>query len=843
MDLFYHIYNSISSNKPIKVDFDAFVGYTVTMNCRFYAKRNIILSAFAILLIAIFSVLICSGASEVAFASESTFSTVFPTVSYLQSDDPALVAANDDYLIVYDKTASAIFVRGGGDGIGVYEYSLDITGIDDVKAIGNTAFIHAADGCYTVDLADIASKPVKRELPTPQNANYFSSDGTYLYAKSVMGNVSIYDENLNIALGVDDHLYEYAPNDPVFVGKQVLAGENGLLYFFATQRGEPYYIVYDPVTKRETINRHMDCYVTEAYIGDVVYAQLSQAYGHDDARKIVALDKNDGSVLFSSEIAPDSFCAFGDSLFTIEGKKIVTYALQKNDGGEYIGFEQVSTISMAGSDAYHLDAPLDVTRANGKIAVADSYNMRIGFISGKPSMESVKLTSSPLRLTSDGVNVYALCENGTVVKTDGSTVTQSSEAEDAVDIAFLDKLYILKNDGLYASIGGDIYKLADIANGRRISCDKNGSNLYILKDDGISVFGKGGESLAFLPADLSEAKDFAVDYIGNFTVLYADRIVAYANRALSIEPTSQTQFISSVRATANSLHIDGHSLYFTADECLVGRMTVDSVTADEYEPSRYTPDAQGGYKFAKLKNPSFALPADGRVDGMYSAPTETLMMLDDADGLADGFRYALLDGNFFIVYESDFDEVATETSNGDYAANCDTFLYALPGVESTKIEIKQNTRFSLHADCADFENSVWWRVSYNESIYFVKAADCVEYIYIAPEVEKLYGRAKANRVGGLVNIYDQASTDSEMLTQIVDGTKVEIIETLDDFYLVRHDATVGYMLRSEVKIGGLTTVQIIAITLAAFVAVSGICIFIVIEVTKKKEEQRQKEEK
>lgn len=813
------------------------------MNRNFYAKRNILLAFVAIIAVAAFLTLIFASVSQAASANDDTFSTVFPTVSYLQSDAPTLVAANDDYLIVYDKAASAIFVRGG-DRIGIYTYRLDIEGIDYVKAVGNTAFIHAADGCYTVDLTDIEAKPVKRELPSPQNANYFRSDGTYLYAKSVMGNVSIYDEDLNIALGVDDHLYEYAPNDPVFAGKQVLAGENGLLYFFATQRGEPYYIVYNPVTQRETINKHMDCYVTEAYVGDVVYAQLSQAYGHDDARKIVALDKSDGRVLFSSEIAPDSFCAYGNSLFTIEGKQIVTYTLQKNADNEYTGFEQVSTISMAGSDAYHLDAPIDVTKANGSIAVADSGNLRIGFISGKPSMSSVKLTSAPLRLTSDGPDVYALCADGTIIKTDGAAITQTIETDSAIDIAFLDMLYILKDDGLYTALGGDVYKLAEISGGRRITCAKDGSNLYVLKDDGIYVYDKGGESLTSLPADLSDAKDFAVDYIGNFTVLYADRIDSYVNHASSIELASHTQFVSStVRATANSICLDGHNLYFSADECLIGRMTVNSVTSDEYAPSQFEPDTESGYKFAKLKNPSFAIPIDGRAEGMYSAPASTLLMLDDSSGLDEGFKYALLDGKFFIIEENDFDVVPVNTLNGDYAANCDTELYALPNVEAGKIAIKQNTRFALQFDCADFEDSKWWRVSYNDRTYFVKAEDCIEYIYIAPEEEKLYGRAKATRVGGLVGIYNEASTDSEVLTQIVDGTKVEIIETLDDFYLVRHGTTVGYMLRTEVKIGGLTTVQIIAITLAVFVAVAGIGVFIAIEITKKKEEQKQNTEK
>ncbi|MDE6303161.1 MAG: SH3 domain-containing protein, partial [Clostridia bacterium] len=97
--------------------------------------------------------------------------------------------------------------------------------------------------------------------------------------------------------------------------------------------------------------------------------------------------------------------------------------------------------------------------------------------------------------------------------------------------------------------------------------------------------------------------------------------------------------------------------------------------------------------------------------------------------------------------------------------------------------------------------------------------------------------------GGLVNIYTEASTDSPIVKQIVDGTDVEVLEEADSFYLVRHGDEVGYMTKDEVQIGGLTTVQIVAIVLVIFVLIAGTCIFVAIYLTRKKadEESRRKD--
>ena len=132
--------------------------------------------------------------------------------------------------------------------------------------------------------------------------------------------------------------------------------------------------------------------------------------------------------------------------------------------------------------------------------------------------------------------------------------------------------------------------------------------------------------------------------------------------------------------------------------------------------------------------------------------------------------------------------------------------------------------------------------TYQGQDYFVKRSDVAEYVEIVEEKDKVYGKANADRVGGLVNMYADPSTASEVVGQIVDGSKVEVLETLDDFYLVTYDGKLGYIQKSQLKIGTLTTVQIVAIVLSIIVAIAGAAIFASVHLTRKNADAKKKEQ-
>ncbi|MCI8732797.1 MAG: hypothetical protein HFE29_00510 [Clostridia bacterium] len=835
-------------------------------NFRSDKHRYMIIAAAVLLISAVFFASLFNSNNPIALADDrqtslanDTFSVLFPTVSYIQADDPTLIAANESYLIIYDKTESAMFVRGG-DRIGTYAFPLDIENVEYIKAVGNTAFIHADGENYTVDISNTSATPIKRELSSPENANYFRSDGKYLYAKNGYGAISIYDENLEIvtfeyeaedgtkSVTVDNHTYVDSTSNPVFAGEQVLAGNNHLLYFFKTVQSDPYFIVYDPVLQKELVNEFMHNYITEAYVGDnIIVGQLARGLDETKNTRLVGIDKNTGATLFPSDITPDSFCVFGDRLYTIEGKQIMTYTLEKSADGAYTGFRKISTISMAGDDAYHLDSPNDVAVFGADLAVADTDNKRVGFINSASIMTSIELNASPLRITSDKTGVYALCDNQKVYKIESNQIVQTLTTEGAVDITYLDKLYFIDENGLYTLLGGEKLPLAEIQNARRLTSAKDGTNLYLLKDNSIEVYTVNGTHICSLTGDFNDVKDISVDYAGQIFALRENGFDVYINENGSLIKFSSTDFYNATaHVKANSVCVEDSSLYFSSFECLIGKSEVKAYSKDSYISAPYVPAGNVPYRFAKLKEnaTSFAIPSDGRMEGIFPAPAETVLILESGK-MDGGFEYALLNGEFFKVRLSDFENVDINNKEGDYAAKRNTYLYAYPGTDNGKIQALSGTRFDLVSDCADFENSKWLRVLYNEKIYFIASDDCDEYIELIPEENRKYGRAKAKRVGGLVGIYADATDGAEVLLQIVDGTQIEVLDALDKYYLIRYNNTVGYMLKTEVQIDGLTTVQIISIVVACIVAVAGVGIFIAIEITKKKslEAQRKAEKK
>ncbi len=52
-----------------------------------------------------------TGATGIAYAADKSFSVVFPTSDYFQSKNPTNIAVGGDYLLIYDKADSALFVR------------------------------------------------------------------------------------------------------------------------------------------------------------------------------------------------------------------------------------------------------------------------------------------------------------------------------------------------------------------------------------------------------------------------------------------------------------------------------------------------------------------------------------------------------------------------------------------------------------------------------------------------------------------------------------------------------------------------------------------------------------
>ena len=76
-----------------------------------------------------------------------------------------------------------------------------------------------------------------------------------------------------------------------------------------------------------------------------------------------------------------------------------------------------------------------------------------------------------------------------------------------------------------------------------------------------------------------------------------------------------------------------------------------------------------------------------------------------------------------------------------------------------------------------------------------------------------------------------------VVAQVTDGTRLEVIEKMGDYYKVKYNDTEVLIHKDHFKLDGLTTVQIIAIVLSVIVVLAGGLIFMVTSLSKKKEEK------
>lgn len=182
------------------------------------------------------------------------------------------------------------------------------------------------------------------------------------------------------------------------------------------------------------------------------------------------------------------------------------------------------------------------------------------------------MEETPIKVTSSERELYCAFPNE-VSRISGGQITKSYSIENIVDIAYLDKLYVLTQDGVYTAIGNSLIKIFDVENAKRITCAKDGTNVYLLTSQSVICIDRNGKKLTDAASgDFSDAIDLAIDYQGKAYVTFKDKItVLYKGESKTLYPTS-----SSMKATLTSACLDGENLIFTAEESFVGAMNVGS---------------------------------------------------------------------------------------------------------------------------------------------------------------------------------------------------------------------------------------------------------------------------
>ncbi len=774
-------------------------------------KYLILIVTLVLLVAALFGILF---SNETAFADDNV-SIVFPTTGYIQSATPSHIAANADYLLIYDSGQGKLYARSNAQ-LGTKSYDALIDNVSNLFAVGKQAFFVAENGYYALDLT--AQNPIVEQvtLTTPDEISYLTSDGTYLYAKSAFGYITIYDDNFDVALGQDN------VRDVSLTGNSVILGNSENIYIFTASYGDPHYTILNLPTKN-TDEKAISSSVQAASIGDetIIFASIGGA--------IACLDKSTGEPLFISEIAPDAFASYGRNLFTIEGNNINVYSVSN----DVKNFTRSSSMAMTGGDEKHLNNPVDIEKLSNKYAIADANNNRIAYYSGNNELSTFSLDTTPKHLAHDGNILYIACDNE-ILKLNSLYIEQRYSMSDVLDILYLDKLYVLKADGIYVLFSGEFVKLYDIQNAICLAGMEDGQNVFIGTNQEIVVIDSTGTKLPTnLVGDFTNLKDLAVDYFGNIIVAYEMKVEVFKNNIDSLEFVSTTNLEGDYRVNLNACIIDGSNLYYTADESYVGKAVLNVTTKDNYIIPGVQPSEN--YELKVANTGSYVLPKDCR-NGNIKSSTSKVLMAFESSTTPQGYVLVYDGIDYQYIPENALQNANCESLSGEYVSTKQTVLFVTPNKDSQdNVVLDENSHVIFKQGTAGFDGGNWVIVEYQNKEYFAKQNEFSEYVAPVPERKANYGRAKGTRVGGIVNVYQSASTESAVILEIADGAKVEILETLDDFYKVSVNGTVGYMTKDEVQLGGLTTVQIVAIILAVLVLLAGSAVFVAIYFTKKKD--------
>ncbi|MCQ2603372.1 MAG: SH3 domain-containing protein, partial [Clostridia bacterium] len=247
-------------------------------------------------------------------------------------------------------------------------------------------------------------------------------------------------------------------------------------------------------------------------------------------------------------------------------------------------------------------------------------------------------------------------------------------------------------------------------------------------------------------------------------------------------------------------------------------------------------------KVGVILNDTIAYQEPNKYDTAIAIPKDAEILIFDQTSTLSGYIQGVYRGKCVYIFDNG---ISTDKQNVEinqvYIATENLRAYKYPDSKEF-VDVERSQLVTVYDDAFGIGGDSWYRVKIDENLYFVLRSQVEEYSAPTPvgdDTKAVYGRAKADRAGGEVNVYQYSDETSTVLFKVTDGTKVEIIETVGDFYKVKYGENYGYMSKDEVKLDGLTTVQIVAIVLAVVVLAAGVVIFFI---TRKIKQDSEKED-
>lgn len=819
------------------------------------------LSKFAVIfpfvcLLALAAVIISTAfpSAGTALADDAAFDIVYPEKGYFPIEDATLVAASDSHIAVFDAAARSVFTLTVDR---TKAEAFPLTAGEDVTGLwlsSSTLLVQTTDNAsltryYAADLTSAAPELAEVTLDAPADISYITADDDFFYAKSDT-EVAQYSNDLT----ADGLTLEKLVDDKYINGKYIFTARDGMLYFYAQDYDKSQFFVYDIAEEAIVTLRPDTAYIPAA----VSFSD----YGITAAQKgstVRLLSAADGAgILCDTGIAYDDgtdFTSYGDKIYVTADGALNIYTVSRTTSGEgdVYGVTLTETLAMRGSGEGFFDDPSDILVTAAGTFVADAGNSRIVRLSSEGT-EVIALGFAPVALAADSSGVIHVASESTVytLTVSGGEWTARPYSsvptgERVADIAYAgSELVILTDSALYARsfLDASPARVSDIDGGIALATAR-GDVLYILTETGIHTLsaanGTPVELIPFRAHDFSGATDVAADYAGTLFVSYGETgVIAAFDNALSAVTQKTTFTLTHPLAQARpvAFALSGSRALFLSSTCFVGSVEVGAVDSESYIPvPEPDTDAAESLAFAVLSADGHIFVEPSRFDTMSPVSAGTVVLCYDGISSWDGYTYVYTGGRLGYVETSSLTPVAPSADGTAHTLHAGSALYKHPAGDAIMVE--NDIILTVTDDAAALDGGVWVRVSYGGGIYFASASDLTPYTPPVPEREEKFGRASADRPGGLIGIYSLPDVSSATVTRAVDGTRMEIVGEEGDFWMVSFDGVTGYALKSEVELEGLTTVQIVSIVLCCAVAVTGVVVFVILWQARKKEKEKE----
>ena len=774
-------------------------------------KKQMTISA---VIIAVVLTMVVFSYGNLAVAEE--ISLVYPTNGYLQAENVDSIGVNQSYIVTADNENKIISYTG--DACGNLDFGTFNDNAVKIFVFGDTAVIKGENAFYTTHLD---SDNVTIEKTDLFNDCYFATDGTSLFVHK-SGKVDVYDDSLALTT-----TYE----NKIFNGTPVITASSNTIYSFAVDYEFDFLHIFDTASQQAESILHTRVY--NAIIGKVIYAH--------NGKNIILIDPENYEIV-DTALTEQNYTAFGECVYIAKGSEgYDKYAYA--DGALTL----VGNHSYTGNTLDRLNTPSSSIMLGDTLIITDTLNDRLLYVGA--SVDSLSL-NKPTAIAEGNGKLYVATADGITIVENKTVVGTIKTNLSIIDIFYSDGMYVLAKDGVYLNIIGSLHKIFDVNNARAIYVDE----LYYILTDAQVVVARS-TSLGLEKTDLLSFNtsgytpvDVLADKVGNVYVLGDDNTI-HCYKWQDVIASS----IDGSAPLSTDVPLESKAYNFTVKSMAEMGDKIVITTEENALISVSNP-------MTKSKQAPSSIDTENTTVGTYISTEKTYFMTNDNDGktavkIGAGLTFVCyeIDGLLYTSFEGKKGFVANVNSvtastacAGEYVAKDTIKLYANPMTDDG-IVVSQGTSINV-VDNGGFDDESWVRVEYNGKAYYTqmsglekktssKPAPAPQTPELPEKVSKDYGRAKSSRAGELVSLFSVADSNV-VVARVTDGTRLEVVEKIGDFYKVKYDEGEVLIHKDQFKLDGLTTVQIIAIVLSVVVVLAGGLIFMVTSLSKKKEENQ-----